>query len=100
MKHRKKREKHPLHRLMKGSIVVPMLVLVLIGFAVMLTSGTLVNRSATDPTEQFGEAEVSLESGKQNLQLKNLSFKPKPPPVADTCNHDMRKPIDDLDKCK
>ena len=97
---KKQTKKYPLHYFMKGSIIVPMLVLVLIGFAVLLTSGTMVNKSAVDKSEQFGEAEVSSESGKQNLQLKTMTFKPKPTPVTDSCNHDMSKPIDDLDKCK
>jgi hypothetical protein len=92
-KKRSRKRRHPLHRLMKGSILVPVLFIVLVGFAVMLTSGTLVNRSATDPNEQFGEAEVGSESGKQNLQLKTLTFKPKPTP-SDACTADSGKIVD------
>jgi hypothetical protein len=101
MKHKKKFKKyHPLHHLMKGQILIPLL-FVIIAFGVMLTSGVLVNKSAVDKTEQFGEAEVSSGSGKQNLQLKTITFKPKPAPSND-CNHDMSQKInpDDCGTCQ
>lgn len=94
----KKNSHYTLHKLMKGNIMVPLLFLVVVGFAVMVTSGTLVNKSATDPNEQFGEAQVESGTGKQNLQLKNVSFQPKPTPVTDTCNHDMSTKADP-EKC-
>lgn len=98
MKHKKK-IKHPLKKLMRGNILI-VLLFVVVAFGVLLTSGAMVNKSAVDKTEQFGEEEVSPESGKQNLQLKTLKFKPKPTPKTDSCNHDMSKPIDDLDTCE
>lgn len=73
---------------MRGNVLVPLLLIVVL-FGVLLTSGVMVNKSATDPKEEFGEAQVASGSSKQNLQLKNLTFKPKPTPVpSDDCNHD------------
>lgn len=97
---RKKQHKiNRLRHLMRGNVLVPLLLIVVL-FGVLLTSGTLVNKSATDPKEEYGEAEVASGSGKNNLQLKNLTFKAKPTPSTDACNHDMSKKVEDLDACK
>lgn len=97
MKHKKK-IKHPLKKLMRGNILI-VLLFVIVAFGVLLTSGAMVNKSAVDKTEQFGEAEVSSESGKQNLQLKTLKFKPKPTPNDTSCNHDNGKTNDPNCNC-
>jgi hypothetical protein len=82
----------------RGNILLPLL-FVIIAFGILLTSGAMVNKSATDPKETFDETTVSSGSSKQNLQLKNLSFSKKPTPATDSCNHDMSKKADP-DKCQ
>ncbi len=94
----------------KGNIILPLLLVVIVGFAVLLTSGNLVNKSATDPNEQVGEVETdtgqsinglasNTSSVKEKLQMKSLKFKPKPTPISDSCNHDMSKKSDP-EKCQ
>lgn len=78
---------HPLKRYMKGSIVVPLLLAVLL-LGAFITSNTLVNKSATDRNERYTNPTTDSSSQQNNLQLKDVSFtKVTPPPTAD-CNHD------------
>jgi hypothetical protein len=93
MKHKKRSKKQNLfHFPMRGNILIPLL-FIIVAFGVLLTSGAMVNKSATDPAEQYGEATVQPGPQQQNLQLKNLTFKQKPTPANDSCNHDNGKPI-------
>jgi len=85
-------------KFMKGNVIVPILFIV-VAFGVLLTSGTLYNKSATDSKEEYGQAQTEGGGGKQNIQLKNVSFQPKPTPATDSCNHDMSKKADP-DKCQ
>lgn len=62
-----------------GQILIPLL-FVVIAFGILMTSGAMVNKSTTDKTEEFGEAQVENSPGKQNLQLKTASFQLKPTP--------------------
>ncbi len=75
------------------NIVIPVLILVS-AFAFMLTSGKMFNISTTDTNEKFENPTTSTASEGKNLQLKKLSFQPKPTPVGDACNHDMSKKVD------
>jgi len=65
---------------MKGNILIPLLFIV-IAFGILMTSGAMVNKSATDKTEEYGEAQVESTIKKQNLQLKKVSFQLKPTPA-------------------
>jgi len=65
---------------MKGNILIPLLFIV-IAFGILMTSGSMVNKSATDKTEEYGEAQVESAIKKQNLQLKKVSFQLKPTPA-------------------
>ncbi len=95
---RKKVNARKIHKFMKGNVIVPILFIV-VAFGVLLTSGTLYNKSATDSKEEYGQAQTEGGTGKQNIQLKNVSFQPKPSPSTDSCNHDMSKKADP-DKCQ
>ena len=97
MSKKKPARKRVLKKIMKGNIVLPLL-FVIIGFGILLTSGALVNKSSVDTTEQFGDAEVASSSGKSNLQLKDISFKPKPTPEA-ACTADSGNEIPDACVC-
>lgn len=67
---------------MKGNILVPLL-FVIIAFAVLLTSGAMVNKSATNPSEKYDSPETTQDSNRQNLQLKTLKFKRVVPTTLD-----------------
>ncbi len=85
---------------MRGNILLPV-IFVVVAFAIMLTSGALVNKTATDPSEKFDQGEVSNDQERANLQLKDLSFTSRPTPVPPSdCNHDMNVPVDDPSTCK
>jgi hypothetical protein len=75
------------------NIVIPILILVT-AFAFMLTSGKMFNISTTNPNEKYESPVTSGDSQKKNLQLKKLTFKPKPTPIRNACNHDMSKKVD------
>ncbi len=97
-KHRKKVRRHKLQKLMKGNVIVPILFIV-VAFGVLLTSGALYNKSATNPKEEYGQAQTEGGTGKQNLQLKNVSFQPKPTPVLSGCVADGGRKIPPDCKC-
>jgi len=65
-----------------GNILIPLL-FVVIAFAVLLTSGAMVNKSATNPTEKYGQEQSESGTSKQNLQLKTLKFKRIVPTTLD-----------------
>ena len=44
-------------KFMKGNVIVPILFIV-VAFGVLLTSGTLYNKSATDSKEEYGQAQT------------------------------------------
>ncbi len=75
------------------NIVIPVLILVT-AFAFLITSGKMFNISTTNPNEKYESPITSGDSQKKNLQLKKLTFQPKPTPVGDACNHDMSKKVD------
>lgn len=87
-----------LNKKSRGNIVVPVL-FVVTAFAILMTSGRMFNTSITNPDEKFDNPTTSSDPKKQNLQLKKLTFQPRPTPVTDTCNHDMSKKAD-LATCK
>ena len=60
----------------------------------MLTSGKMFNISTTNPNEKYESPVTSGDSQKKNLQLKKLTFQPKPTPIVNACNHDMSKKVD------
>ncbi len=70
--------------MMRGNIIMPLL-FVIIGFGILMTSGSLVNKSATNPSEKYKEAGVEEDSRKSNLQLKTIKFKLQVPETFD-CN--------------
>jgi len=90
----------------KGNIIIPLLIIIVIGFGVLLTSNeTLYNQTITDQGILYeGEIEIDNQPNKNNLQLKNVSFKQAATPTTapDACNHDgeseICKPADPL-KC-
>ena len=71
-------------KMMRGNIIMPLL-FVIIGFGILMTSGSLVNKSATNPSEKYKEAGVEEDSRKSNLQLKTIKFKLQVPETFD-CN--------------
>jgi len=75
------------------NIVIPVLILVT-AFAFLLTSGKMFNISNTDPNEKYESPVTSGDTQKKNLQLKKLTFQPKPTPIVNACNHDMSKKVD------
>lgn len=69
-----------------GNIVIPVLFIV-IAFAILLTSGQMFNISVVDLTEKFGAPRTSVDSSRQNLQIKDVKFSQLvPEPVGDTCD--------------
>lgn len=98
-KRKKKLKKYPISRFMRGNVIVPILFIV-VAFGVLLTSGALYNKSATNPKEEYGQAQTEGGNGKQNLQLKNVSFQPKPTPVPQSgCYADSCQPIGEECTC-
>lgn len=78
---KKKLKVHVSPKFSKGGIIVPLILIVIISFSVLLTNGGLVNKSAVS-TEQYELQLNNAESGKKNLQLKNLSDKENPQPTV------------------
>jgi hypothetical protein len=69
----------------RGQILMPLLFIV-IAFGILMTSGAMINKSATNPTEQYGEDSSDIGPANQNLQLKTLKFKRFIPPTLDCGN--------------
>ena len=73
---KKSRKIYPHNKFTRGNIIVPLLVIIVIIFAVLLTSSeTLYNKTATDPNEKYELDNNLSESESQNLQLKSLKLK-------------------------
>jgi hypothetical protein len=72
----------------KGSIIVPLILVIIVAFGVLLTTDTLYNKTATNPLQLFTNPEVDKSGTDQNnLQLEKLKFKPYVPPTFD-CGDD------------
>lgn len=83
MKHKKRTKKNTrIRSLIRGNILIPLLFIV-VAFSVLLTSGAMVNKSATNPNEQYGQDTSDKGPANQNLQLKTLKFKRLVPTTLD-----------------